>query len=129
VADDRPGTGLLASLKHVLATLIALVQARVELVSVEIEEQIAYAASLLLWSIVAIFCVALTLLLLAVTIIIACWDQHRLLASGLVTGAFALLAVIAIYVMRVRLQSRPRFLSATADELRRDVAALDRDPS
>jgi uncharacterized membrane protein YqjE len=129
VADDRPGTGLFASLKRALATLIALVQARVELVSVEIEEQIAYAANLLLWSIVAIFCVALTLLLLAVTIIIACWDQHRLLASGLVTGAFALLAVIAIFITRGRLQSQPRFLSATADELRRDAEVLERESS
>jgi uncharacterized membrane protein YqjE len=110
-----------------LATLLELGSTRLELVSVEIQEQIEYAASLLLWGIAAIFFASLTVLLLALTIVIACWDQHRLLAAGLVTAAFALIAFIAAQVVRRRLESRPRFLSATSGELRRDAEALDED--
>jgi uncharacterized membrane protein YqjE len=125
VADAAPQAGLLASVRRMLATLLELGSTRLELVSVEIQEQIEYAASLLLWGIAAIFFASLTVLLLAFTIVIACWEQHRLLAAGLVTAAFALIAVIAALVVRRRLQTRPRFLSATSGELRRDAEALD----
>ncbi len=127
MADTAPQAGLLASVRRMLATLLELGSTRLELVSVEIQEQIEYAASLLLWGIAAIFFASLTVLLLALTIVIACWEQHRLLAAGLVTAAFALIAVIAALVVRQRLQSRPRFLSATTGELRRDAEALDED--
>jgi uncharacterized membrane protein YqjE len=110
-----------------LATLLELGSTRLELVSVEIQEQIEYAASLLLWGIAAIFFASLTVLLLALTIVIACWEQHRLLAACLVTAAFALIAISAALVVRQRLQQRPRFLSATSGELRRDAEALDDD--
>lgn len=125
MADAAPQAGLLASVRRMLATLLELGSTRLELVSVEIQEQIEYAASLLLWGIAAIFFASLTVLLLALTIVIACWEQHRLLAAGLVTAAFALIAVVAALVVRRRLQTRPRFLSATSGELRRDAEALD----
>jgi uncharacterized membrane protein YqjE len=125
VAGDYPEAGLFASLRRMLGTLIALGHTRLELVSVEIEEQIGYAASVLVWSIAAIFFGSLTILLLALTVVIAFWDGHRLLAAGLVTAVFALVAVVALLVVRARLRRRPRLLSATVAELRRDVAALE----
>jgi uncharacterized membrane protein YqjE len=124
VAPAAAEAGLFASLRRMLATLITLVQTRLELVSVEIEEQIEYAASVLLWSIAAIFFASLTVLLLALTIVIAFWDEHRLLAAGLVTTSFALFAAIAVLVVRQRLRTRPRFLAATVGEFGRDAAEL-----
>jgi uncharacterized membrane protein YqjE len=108
-----------------LATLLTLVQTRLQLVGVEIEEQIAYAASVLLWSIAAIFFASLTVLLLALTIVIAFWDEHRLLAAGLVTGTFALIALVAGLVVRHRLHTRPHFFAVLASEFERDVAMLE----
>ncbi len=127
MSDSPPEAGLIASLKRLFATLIELAHTRLELVSVEVEEQIEYAASLLLWGIAAIFFGSLAVLLLAFLIVIAFWDDHRLLAAGLVTAAFAIIAVIAAFVVRARLANRPRFLAATAGELKNDAAALDRD--
>ena len=124
MADDYPELGLFASLKRMLATLIAIVHTRLELVTVEVEEQIGYAAGIVLWSITTVFCGSLAVLLLALTIVIVFWDSHRLLAAGLVTGSFALVAVVAALVVRTRLRRRPRLLSATIAEMKRDVAAL-----
>ena len=117
-------SGLFASLQRMLATLITLVQTRLELVSVEIEEQIEHAAAVLLWSIAAIFFASLSILLLALTIVIAFWDEHRLLAASLVTASFALTAVLAALVVRRRLRVRPRFLAATVREFERDADEL-----
>jgi uncharacterized membrane protein YqjE len=123
--DAAPDTGLFASLRRMLATLLALVHTRLELVGIEIEEQIEHAAGVLLWSIAAIFFASLTVLLLAFTIVIAFWDEHRLLAAGLVTLSFAAIALASVFVVRHRLHTRPRFLAATVGELKRDAAVLE----
>jgi hypothetical protein len=62
--------------------------------------------------------------LLALTVVIAFWDGHRLLAAGLVTGVFAAISLLAASVVYSRSQHRPRFLAATARELQRDAEAL-----
>jgi uncharacterized membrane protein YqjE len=125
VSTERAETGLFASLRRMLATLLTLAQTRLELVGVEIEEQIAHAAAVLLWSITAIFCASLSVLLLALTIVIAFWDQHRLLAASLVTATFAVTALVAGLVARHRLRTRPRLLAVLAREFERDAAALE----
>jgi uncharacterized membrane protein YqjE len=124
VSEEPAPAGLFASLRRMLATLLELGSTRLELVSVELQEQVEYAAGVLLWGIAAIFFASLTVLLLAFTIVIAFWDQHRLLAACLVTAAFALIALTAVVIVRQRLRTRPRFLAATAEELKRDAAAL-----
>jgi len=119
MGDEQPEAGLFASLRRMAATLVALAQTRLEL-----EEQIAYASTLLLWSISSIIFGALAVLLLAFTIVIAFWDDHRLLAASLVTATLALLALAAYLAMRRLLNRRPRFFAATASELARDAATL-----
>ncbi len=124
MSEGPAPAGLFASLRRMLATLLELGSTRLELVSVEVQEQIEYATGVLLWGIAAMFFASLTVLLLALTIVIVFWDEHRLLAAGLVTVGFALITVAAIVIVRRRLDRRPRFLSASAGELKRDAAAL-----
>ena len=120
-----PESGLFASLRRTFATLVTLGHTRLELVSVEIEEQIEFAAGVLLWSIAAIFFGSLTVLVLALTIVILFWDTHRLLVAGLVTGGLGAIAVIAVLVVRARIARRPRLLAATLGEMKRDANSLE----
>jgi uncharacterized membrane protein YqjE len=122
-----PEAGLFTSLKRALATLLELGHTRLELLSVEIEEQIEHAAGVLLWSIAAIFFGSLAVLVLALTVVIAFWDSHRLLAAAVVAGALGALSLGAALIVRARLRRRPRLLSTTVAELKRDAAALDVD--
>jgi uncharacterized membrane protein YqjE len=124
MSDDAPESGLFASLGRMAATLLALARTRLELASTELEEQLEYASQVLLWSIAALFFGSLTVLLVALTIVIAFWDEHRLLAAGAVTGSFALIAIAALVAVRRLLRRRPKFFAATAEELRRDAASL-----
>ncbi len=128
MSEDAPPPGLFASLRSMVATLIELAQARLELVMVEIEEEVHRVALTLLWSVIGVFSAGLALLLLSLTIVIACWDSHRLLAAGGVTALFALLAAYAVWVVRRRLALRPRLLSGSLGELRRDAATLRGNP-
>ncbi|HUX74796.1 MAG TPA: phage holin family protein [Steroidobacteraceae bacterium] len=127
MADAAPDAGLIESLRRVCTTLVELAHTRVELVAVEVEEQIGAIAKLLLWGAAAIYFASLAVLFLAASIIIACWDSHRLLAALAVTCTFALAAVGAAWGLRRGLRRRPRFLAATSGELKRDAAALNGD--
>ncbi|MFI4891657.1 MAG: phage holin family protein [Steroidobacterales bacterium] len=121
MAGESREPGLIGTLKRMFSTLLLLAKSRLELVSIEVEEQVAYAANLLVWSMVAIACASLGVFFLGATIIIACWDRYRLLAASLVTAAFVLMALGAVSVVRSRLRQRPQFLAATIVEFTRDA--------
>jgi uncharacterized membrane protein YqjE len=120
-----PLSGLLQSLTQVVATIVAMGQTRLELLTVELRQEIQHAASLLLWAFVALFAAGIGLFLLALVMIFAFWDSHRLLVSILVTlGFFAIAAFAALY-LRNQLRRRPRMLDGTLTELARDRQRLD----
>jgi uncharacterized membrane protein YqjE len=124
--DERPRPGILQTAKRMLATLIALVHTRLELFTTEIEEEIQRAASILLWALVALFFGSLTVLFIAVTVLIIFWDENRVLAASLITATFLLLTLVFALLARARLKAKPRFMSASIEELKRDRESLER---
>ena len=117
---DKSAGGLFRSLSGLLTTLVAFVQTRLELLSVEIEEEIHRAAGVLIWASLALFLGGIGLLMAGFTVIIAFWDSHRLLAAVLVTLAFFILAGLAVLALRNHLRVKPRLLDATRAELEKD---------
>lgn len=128
LADEESGTGpvsgLIGSLKNAMATLVAIAQTRLEIISLELQEEIGRAASLLLWCFVALLGAGIGLFLGALVLIVAFWDTHRLLVSLLVTGFFLLLSGIAVMVLRIKLARRTPLFEATIAELARDREQL-----
>lgn len=120
-----PLAGLLHSLTQVAATLVAMAQTRLELLTTELQEEIQRAAMVLLWAFIALFAAGIGLFLLALVIIFAFWDSHRILVSALVTMAFFGIAAFAALHLRQQLRSRPRPLDGTLTELSRDRERLD----
>lgn len=120
--EERPG--LLVSLRSMLATALQLLQTRLELFTTELEEEMHRVATLLLWSIIAIFFGGLFVLMLAITIVIAFWDQHRLAAAIIMTGIFAIVVLVSGLIVRAKMRAHTRLLSLTLEELRRDHASL-----
>lgn len=128
---DRP-QGLLEALRTLLASVLQLLHTRVELFTTEIQEQVQRLLWLFVWTIVALFCGSLTVLMLCITVLIAFWDGHRLLAAGCLTGGLLVLMLAALLILRARWRAGPRWLGASLDELQRDADALrdrqSRDP-
>ena len=122
--DTQGNPGFFDSLRRALATLIEIAHVRLELVGLEFEATVQHWLNLLLWSALALFSASLAILMLLLTVLIAFWDTHRLLAAGLITGLLAGTALGAIFVVRRRIRTHPRLLAATVAELRRDAAAL-----
>jgi uncharacterized membrane protein YqjE len=129
VEPDSPSrgpqvTGLFASVRDLVATALAIAQTRLELVTTELEEEMHRVAEILVWMFVVVFFAGLSVLMLAIVIVVAFWDDHRMLAAGLMTGVFFGLTAIGLLVVRSKVRSRPRLLEGTIEEIRHDREAL-----
>jgi len=74
----------------------------------------------------ALFCLGLAIVLLVLLVAVIFWDEHRLLAVGLLAALFALCGLGSLLALRSAVRKRPRFLSATLAELRKDEQELGR---
>ncbi len=124
-ARGGPLSGLLSSLTQMVATLAAMVQTRLELLTTEVQEEIQRSVGLLLWAFVTLFAAGIGLFLAALAVIFAFWDSYRVLASVLVTAVFFAIAAFAGLHLRGLLRNKPRMLDATLTELARDRQRLD----
>jgi uncharacterized membrane protein YqjE len=123
-ADTAPAGGIMDSVRSYLSSWIAIIKTRVEIISVEIEEQREWLEHLLLLAVGAAFCVSMGMVLLTLFVVVLFWESHPLV----VLGAFAVLYLgggLALWLtLRQKMKSKPRIFSATAAELGKDYAAL-----
>src|SRR4030067_969262 len=87
--------GLFDSVKVLATTLLAIAHTRLELFSTEIEEQRAWLGSMLIWTLVALFCAGVGVVLATLFVVIALLDTHRLLGLGIPAILFLLGAALA----------------------------------
>lgn len=118
------GQGLFASVRRMFATLLELAHVRLDLVGVELQLEVERATKALLYGFTAVLCGVIALVMLAVTVLIAFWDTHRLLTAGCITALFALGSASMFMHLRHRARTRPPLFQSTVEELSRDVAAL-----
>lgn len=116
---------LSASVRGLAATLIELAQVRLELFSVEAQEEVLRVAGLLAYGAIALVCLALGLGFLAILITVALWDTHRLLALAVFAALFLLAGLLAAWRARERVQRGSRLFSASIEEMRQDREALE----
>lgn len=106
------------------STLLAIFQTRIELFTVELQEEAQRLLSYLILSLVALFCVIMAFLLGVFLIIVLLWDSYRILAvSGLIVFFGGAAALIAIGI-RSSLRKKPRMLAYTRSEIARDIERL-----
>lgn len=109
------------SIGRISATLLAMAQTRLELAAVEVEEEYQRLLGYLLMSLLALFLLGITLLLLALLVIVIFWETHRIEAVCGMAGLFGLGAVWLGLKVRADFRAKPRLLAATVDELRKDI--------
>jgi uncharacterized membrane protein YqjE len=120
--------GLFVSLKNLTATLIAIVYTRLDLISTDLEEGRERMLSLLVVTFVSLFCLCIGVVLLAMMIVVAFWDTHRLLALGSLTGVFLIAGTILSRIAIRELRAMPRMFAASLTELSKDQQELESQP-
>jgi uncharacterized membrane protein YqjE len=120
---------LIDSMRSLLSTSIALIHTRVELIGVEIETELWRARSLIIWGFAALLLTLLAIGFAGVALIVTYWDTpHRELVSALVAAGFALLAVLAVFLLVRTLRAKPRLFEGTLRELEHDLESVRREP-
>ncbi len=127
--SGRSAGGLFDSLRALLATLVATVHTRVELLGTEVEEEVRRVVTLLLGGLAVLALASLALLFSGVVVIAVYWDTHRLAATVGVTVGFIVLTAAAYLAVRGQTRRRSRLLASTLDELERDLELLDKQVS
>jgi len=120
MSEQTRGGGLFDSLKALTASLIAIGYTRLELLSTDLEEERARLVSVLAMLFVALFCLGVGVLLLALLVVVAFWESHRLLALGGLTVLFLAGGAAAFGWARHKLRTKPRLFAASLAELSKD---------
>jgi uncharacterized membrane protein YqjE len=118
--------GLLESLRDLAATFIALLQTRIEIFASEVDEERARLGRIVVLALTSLFCLGLAIVLLVLLVAVVFWEEHRLLAVGLLAAFFGACGLATLLALRSAVRKRPRFLSATLAELRKDEKELGR---
>lgn len=116
----RLTTGLLASLRRLLAASTEVLRTRLEIFSVELEEEGVRVRELFFLVQVSLFFLGVGLLLATLFILLIFWDSHRLTALAAFAALYLVAGIGTTLVLRHKLRSRPRFLGATMAELSKD---------
>jgi len=124
---EEPGhsEGLLDSLRNLARTFLAIVHTRIEIFASELDEERTRLAQITLLAAVAAFCLGLAVILLVFFLVVLFWESDRLLAIGVLAGVFAAGGIAACLGLRAAISKRPKFLSATLAELRKDRTKLE----
>jgi uncharacterized membrane protein YqjE len=112
--------GLFESLKTLSVSLVGIVHTRLELLSTDIAEEREHLITLLLLVQLALFFLGVGILLLALLIVVAFWESHRLLVLGGLTGLFLLASAGSAWLAVHKTRTRPRLFAASLAELSKD---------
>jgi uncharacterized membrane protein YqjE len=117
----EPGAnaGLFGSLRAFWGVVLAIFHTRLDLLTVELEEETRRVVQLLVVGLAALFCIGMTMFFFVVLF----WDNAKVVL-GIVCGVSLLLSIILLFAVRYMIRSRPKFLSQTLAELHRDVESF-----
>lgn len=121
---QQPESGLLGSVRRMLQTLSQLLGNRVELFLLELKEERLRLLDVLLLVLAGGICALMALALVTFAIVIALWDECRILVLISLAVAYAAGAV-AVYVALRRRLRRWQAFSASLEQIKKDRAWLE----
>lgn len=123
-----PRPGLVASVRGLAATTVALASNRLSLLGVEIAEEQARLLGLILYGVAAVLGLGTGLIFFAVLLTVLLWDNNRLLALGVFSALFIGAGTVCVVVARNLAQRQSRLFEASLSELSKDQSALRNSP-
>lgn len=118
-------SGLMGSLKRLASTLTSIVSTRLELLANELQEERLHLTQMLLFSLLALFCFGVAVLLLTVFILVLFWDDYRLAVLGVLCILFFVLGTLMAMFLRNKVQSKSKLFSVSLGELAKDREQLN----
>lgn len=116
--------GFVSTLQALGESLLTGLHSRVELISLELQEEKFRLIQTFIWISAAVFTAAMAVTFACLTLVYFCWESTRLTALGGLAVFFtgSLLAIILTFRRFIARQPRP--FDATLDELEKDRACI-----
>jgi uncharacterized membrane protein YqjE len=112
--------------KRIGATLLAMLQTRLELAAVELEEEARRFLRYAVLGVLALFLFGVAVVLAAFFIVLLFWEDHRLEAVGVLALLFGGGAAFIALKLKNSFAAKPRFMADTVGELKKDLHTFRR---
>jgi uncharacterized membrane protein YqjE len=122
----KPPGGLQDALTRLTSAAVALVRTRAEIAALDFDEAGKRAKQRAILLVAGLLCLGVGILAATAFVVVYFWDTHRLTAFGLITIAYLLVGVLALWRFNVRQATDPPPFAATLAELERDVQWIAR---
>jgi len=122
------GEGFFSRFKRMGASVLALVENRLDLLSVDLEAEKLRLTAMVLTGAAALFFLGFGILLATITLIVVFWDSaYRELVLGILSGVFIVLGIGFMISAKKQRDMPSSAFKATIHELRKDQQALNDD--
>ena len=117
--------GIVQSGRRILAILVTMVRTRLGLLAVELMEEKSRIWLMLVLTALALIFASMALLMLSLLVIVAFWDDNRLLAIGALLVFYLAAAAVSLLVLRRKAKVGSPLFSHTLRELSKDTDELE----
>jgi uncharacterized membrane protein YqjE len=130
-SDERPSMsvhatdGIVQSGRRILAILVTMVRTRLGLLAVELMEEKSRIWLMLVLTALALIFASMALLMLSLLVIVAFWDENRLLAIGGLLAFYLAAAAVSLVMLRYKAKIGSPLFSHTLRELSKDTDELE----
>jgi uncharacterized membrane protein YqjE len=130
-SDQRPSMsvhatdGIVRSGRRMLAILVGMVRTRLNLLAVELMEEKSRIWLMLVLTALALIFASMALLMLSLFVIVAFWDDNRLLAIGGLLVFYVAATAGAVLFLRHKAKMGSALFAGTLSELSKDSESLD----
>jgi uncharacterized membrane protein YqjE len=123
MAGEHSG-GLFSSVRRVADTCVSSIHNRVELVSVELQEEKIRLVRLLLWTGAALFAAFLAITVITIAVVMLVPEDSRNVAISAFGLLYVIVAIVVALKLRAEIRNAPPPLNDTMTELKKDLECL-----
>jgi uncharacterized membrane protein YqjE len=124
MSESRPSSGLFASLRQLLATVLEIAQVRLEILGNELEQEKLRISGALMLAAIGLMLLSVGTVLLCGFVLMLFEQGYRLAALGLLTVAFLGGGVVVLFACSRRLSTPGGMFAASLAEIAKDSDGL-----
>lgn len=117
--------GIVQSGRRMLAILVGMIRTRLNLLAIELMEEKSRIWLMLVLTALALIFASMALLMLSLLVIVAFWDDNRLLAIGGLLAFYVAATAAALLFLRHKAKLGSSLFAGTLGELAKDSDALE----
>lgn len=121
----RATDGIVRSGRRMLAILVSMARTRLNLLAVELMQEKSRIWLLLVLTALALIFASMALLMLSLLVVVAFWEEHRLLAIGCLLALYVAATVATLIALQRKAKMGSNLFAGTLHELSKDSSALE----